>query len=287
MNKKIIGIFVCMLVTTTFVSATNSTVKKETQTGASTVDVPVWEVGDSWTYNVKYNQIMYNTNGDIFFHWFHNCTNTYTVTADTGDTYTVKVTSKNDEGSLLIGSYRLKFTSFMKITEEMQCRKTDLGYVHMIHSEKGPAIWLLGNIIPIPVQYSDIWEVSFTPAYVYLPFPFSAGTDGIIPVDSETGHEKMGLFWGIIKFIDSDFSYDFAALNYTCEMANILVPAGTYDTYNISTDEYLGSSHNYSRFYYTPEVGFFVKKIEHSDKGDTGKLSYEERWELVSTTYKP
>jgi hypothetical protein len=32
--------------------------------------------------------------------------------------------------------------------------------------------------------------------------------------------------------------------------------------------------------------GFFVKKIEHSDEGDTGKLSYDERWELVSTTYK-
>ena len=66
-----------------------------------------------------------------------------------------------------------------------------------------------------------------------------------------------------------------------------MVPAGTYDTYNVSTDVYSGSSHNYSRFYYAPEVGFFVKKIEHSDDGNSGKLSYEERWELVSTTYKP
>jgi hypothetical protein len=224
----------------------------------------------------------------MFFHWFHNCTNTYTVTSDTGDSYTLTVTSKDDEGGLIYDPFRLKFTSSMKITEEIQCRKTDLGYVHMIHQEKGAAIWLLGNMLPIPTQYYDIWEVSLTPAYVYLPFPFTAGTNGVIPGFSESGHEKMGLYWGLIKFMDADFSYDIEPFfSYNCEMANIMVPAGTYDTYNVSTDVYSGSLHNYSRFYYAPEVGFFVKKIEHSDDGDTGKLSYEERWELVSTTYKP
>jgi hypothetical protein len=288
MKNKLIGIFVCMLVTTTVVSATNLNVKKGIQTVASAVDVPVWEIGDSWTYNEQYNQIWYDTNGDIYFHWFHNCTSTYTVTADTGNTYTVKVTSKNDEGSLKYGLFRLKFTPSVKFTQEIQLRKTDLGYVHMIYQEKGLVFWLLGKMgLPIPAQYSDVWEVTLTPGYVYLPFPFTAGTDGIIPGDSETGHEKMGLYWGLIKFMDSDFSYDFTALNYTCEMANIVVPSGTYDTYNVSTDVYSGSSHNYTRFYYAPEVGFFVKKIEHSDVGASGMLTYDERYELVSTTYKP
>ena len=63
-----------MLVTTTVVSTTNFNVKIGIQTVASAVDVPVWEIGDSWTYNEKYNQIWYDTNGDIYLNWFHNCT---------------------------------------------------------------------------------------------------------------------------------------------------------------------------------------------------------------------
>jgi hypothetical protein len=286
MNKKIIGIVVLMLVTTTVVSATNINVKKTIKQTSAGIDAPVWEKGDSWTYNEQYHQIFYNKNGDIYYTWFHNCTCTYTVIADTEESYTLKMTSKNNEGSLTFGLFRLKFTPFVKFTQEIQCRKTDLGYINCSNQEKGPAFWLLGKIgLPIPTQYSDTWEVSFTPAWIYLPFPFTAGTNGILPGYNETGQEKMGLYWGLIKFFDVDFSNNVAACNYTCEMADISVPAGNYNAYNISTDEYFGSSHNYTRLYYVPDLGYIAKNIEHLELDDSGKPLWDYKVELKSTTY--
>jgi hypothetical protein len=252
------------------------------------LDVPVWEVGDSWTYNEQYHQIWYKTDGNISFIWYHNCTSTYTVTDDTGDSYAMKLTSKNNEGSLTLGKFRLKFTPFTKLTQEMEFRKTDLAYVNTFkNQEKGLVIWLLGTIgLPIPAQYSDIWDSTGDPQ-VFLPFPLTAGTTGTLPSYTAAGHEKMSLYWGLIKFIDADFSYEFPALDYHCQMANITVPAGTYDTYNVSTDVYYGSSHNYSWTYYLPEAGFYAKQSIHSDWEGTGKLTAEYNFELVSTTYKP
>jgi len=288
MKRKIVGIFVCMLLTATVVSATNFNKKNNIQTAVSTVDVPEWEVGDSWTYNEMYNQTWYDKNGDIFFQWYHNCTNTYTVTAEIGDTYTVEVISSNDEGSLRYGSYRLKFTPSVKFIETFECRKTDLAYIRYAHQEKGFASLSYGKIgLSIPAQYYDIWEASFAPGLVYLPFPFTAGSNGIIPICAEDGHENMGLYWGLINFIYTDFHFFFLPLNYTCEMAEITVPAGTYNAYNVSTDIYFGSSHNYTRIYYVPEVGYYVKYIDHKDSRDPGKPTEDYKYELVSTTYKP
>jgi len=288
MKNKIVGIVILMLVATTVVSATNINVKKDIQPTTSGADVPVWKVGDSWTYNEQYHQIWYDTNGNISYIWYHNCTSTYSVTADTGDNYTVKLTSKNNEGSLTIGAYRLKFTPFTKLTQEMQFRKTDLAYVNIFkNQEKGLVIWLLGKIsLPIPAQYSDTWESILTPQ-VFIPFPLTAGITGTLPRYTATGHEKMSLYWGLIKFIDSDYSFDYPALNYTCEMANITVPAGTYDAYNVSTDVYFGSSHNYSWTYYVPQIGFYAKQSIHNDWGATGKPTGIYEFDLVSTTYKP
>jgi hypothetical protein len=287
MKKKIVGIVVLMLVATAVVSATNINVKETSQPTSAGVDVPVWKIGDSWTYNEQYHQIFYDSDGGINFIWYHNCTSTYTVTDDTGDHYAVKLTSENNEGSLNIGIFRLKFTPFTKLTQEMEFRKTDLAYVNTFkNQEKGPVIWLLFNIVPIPAQYSDIWENTLTPS-VFLPFPLTAGTNGTLPGNTGTGHETLSLYWGLIKFINTDFSFDFPALNYTCEMANITVPAGTYDAYNVSTDVYFGSSHNYTWTYYVPEMGFYAKQITHSDWGASGKLTQDYKYELVSTTYEP
>jgi hypothetical protein len=288
MKKKIIGIVVLMLVATTVVSATNINVKEKIKPTSSSVDVPVWKKGDSWTYNEQYQQIYYDPDGGINFIWIHNCTSTYTVTNDTGDNYAVKMTSKNNEGRLNIGIFRIKFTQFTKFTQEMQFRKTDLAYVNTFkNQEKGPVIWLLGKIgLPIPAQYSDIYESTLTPQ-VFLPFPLTAGTNGTLPSFTATGHEKMLLYWGLIKFIDSDYSFEYPAQTYYCEMATITVPAGTYDAYNVSTDVYFGSSHNYTWTYYIPEFGFYAKQVSHADWGDTGKLTGDYKFELVSTTYKP
>ena len=54
------------------------------------VEVPVWELGDSWTFNEKYCTIGSN------FAWYHNCTIVCTVTGTSGDSYTLEWISEND-----------------------------------------------------------------------------------------------------------------------------------------------------------------------------------------------
>lgn len=286
MKKKIVGIVFLMLVTTMVGSAADINVKENIQMTASVVDVPVWEIGDSWTYNEHYNSFGYRSDGTISYVWYHNCTSTYTVTDDTGDTYKVKLTSKNTEGRFNVGRYRLKFTPFYKITQDIEYRKTDLAYVRISTQEKGPVIWQIGNIgIPIPAYYSDIWESSYAPAEEFLPFPLTAGKTGTFSSYTVTGHEKLSLYFGLIKFADYDFSFEIPAKDYICEMESITVPAGTYEVYNISTDE--GSAHNFSYGYYVPQVGFYAKWSYHTELDDSGKPVFNTEAELVSTTYKP
>lgn len=287
MKKKIIGILVFMLlIATSIVSAT--TVKEENiETTSYQVDVPVWEVGDTWIYNEHYSSFWYQEDGTLILKWFHNCTSTYTVIDDTGDTYKVKLTSENNEGSLKVGRFRLKFTPFTKLTQELEHRKTDLAYVHVSHQEKGLVFWLIGKIgIPIPAYYRDIEEESYTPANELIPFPLTAGTNGTFSSFTSTGSIKMSLYLGLIKLINGEWlDFENPARDYTCEMANITVPAGTYDAYNISTD--MGSAKNFSYSYYVPEVGYIAKYSTHLELGDSGKPVMDWEHELVSTTYTP
>ncbi len=285
MKKKIVGILVCMLLIATAVPAVGILNIKKQSNGTTSyeADVPVWEVGDSWTYNEHYNEFAYKNDGTILLAWYHNCTSTYTVTDTTGDSYKVKLTSKNNEGSLIVGSIRLKYTPFTKLTQELEHRKTDLAYKGYIHQEKGFVFWLLGKIgFPIPAYFSLVTEASYSPAHELIPFPLTAGKNGTFSSYTTTGHQKMSLY--LIKFSDSNFSYNISVQDYNCEMTNITVPAGTYEAYNISTD--IGGAQNFSYLYYVPEIGYSVK-FSRLELDNSGKLVLNYEHELVSTNYSP
>jgi len=286
MKKKIVGIVILMLVATAVVSATNINVKEKTQTASSGVDVPVWAKGDSWTYNEQYLNHGYTENGTLWMLWYHNCTSTYTVTDTTGDNYTVKMTSTDNEGRLTWGTMRLKFTPLTKLTGEFKLRKTDLAYVSDSYTEKGFVFTLIWFNIPFPAQFSDIWGSSYTPPAIVFPFPLTAGTNGTLANYSWAGHEKISLYWGLIKMFDGDLSGYSGEQNYTCEMANITVPARTYDAYNVSAESTPYGGYSSSWSYYAPEAGWFVKQyIYNEDKN--GKPGWIFKCELVSTTYAP
>jgi hypothetical protein len=288
MKKKIVGIVVLMLVTTVVVSATNINVKEKSQPTSAGVNVPVWEKGDSWTYSEHMVQYVYKNDGTIWYYTSGNYTTNYTVTDDTGGNYTVKMTSTNNQTWLTIGLFRMKFTHLTKWTSEDIIRKTDLAIYHESYLEKGPVLWLITKMnIPIPAQYSDTYECNYNPPYVVFPFPLNAGVNGTLPNSSYVGHQKVALYWGLIKLMDLDFSGFTGEQNYTCEMANITVPAGTYDSYNVSVESTFGLGHSIDRSYYAPEGGWFVKRYIDNSWNETGKPGYHYDSELISTTYTP
>ena len=289
MKKQIVGIVVLMLVATTVVSATNINVKKDIQPTASGVDVPVWKKGDSWTYNCHWINYAYDNSGTLWYMENYNDTETRTVTDDTGNNYTMKTTGKITDGRTTFGKYLFKFTPFTKIIDDFVLRKTDLGTFQEFYQEKGLVFWLIGSIgLPIPVQYTHFYEINFTPPYRTLPFPFDAGTPGTIPGGSDIYREKASLFWGLITLSNSPAkSYPYSPVTYHCEMANITIPAGTYNAYNISIDYTYGLGSTHIWRYYVPELGYVAKIHETADWDSTGKPGTIWEYELVSTTYTP
>jgi hypothetical protein len=290
MKKQIVGIVVLMLVVTAVVSATQVNVKENNQMTKSGVDVPVWKKGDSWTYNEHYAVYNYNVNGTYSARFYWNNTVTYTVTGDTGDNYTVKVTSKNPEGRFIILSHRLKFTPFVKFSAEWQYRKTDLAQVHRTFQWKGLVIWFVGKIgLPFPAPYQDKGEEFLTPPMALLPFPLNVGTNGTLPQIHHTGPEKCTLYWGLITiFNTASVDWYSGPSTYTTKMENITVPAGTYTAFNVSAiHDYGPAGHDYWRTYYVPEIGYFAKQSINIDWNSGGKPYYVDNLELVSYSYTP
>ena len=290
MKNKIVGIVILMLVATTVVSATNINVKKDIQPTASGADVPVWAVGDSWTYEENQTCYNYDTHGNITFIWNFEYTSTYTVTKDIGDNYILKMTAKNVKGNFMWGPTKIKFTRFTKVTNEYQLRKTDLAQVSWTDVWKGFVFWLRGNIgLPIPAQMYLIYDYIYTPPQVYTPFPLIAGTNGTIPNTHTHANTTCSLYWGLIPvWGPAEVNMNTGILQYTCEMANITVPADTYNAYNVTEERFYGASgHDYYRSYYVPEVGNVAKRSFHQDWDSTGRLFISTEMKLVSTTYTP
>jgi len=289
MNKK----YICIFIVTLFIGTTvipvlgmvnkdNENINLKGNVLNYPVEVPVWEIGDSWTYNEKYCTIWEG------FSWYHNCTMVCTVTDTTGDSYTLEWVSENDEGSYTIDGFcRLKFTRSTKFFQETQHRKTDLAHERTFWQEKGLVFWLIGNLnIPIPAQFSDVFEETYTPADEVLPFPMTAGTTGTFPGYSYSGHDTSGIYWGIFKLIDSDYSGNVLARDYACEMASITVPAGTYDAFNVSVEgNFYEDYYRTSWSYFVPELGYYAKAYSHIDYVPSGEYFHEYTGELVSTTY--
>jgi hypothetical protein len=149
-------------------------------------------------------------------------------------------------------------------------------------------VWLIGNIgIPIPATYKRTWGSVYTPGAIILPFPLTAGTQGTLPGYSYTYEETCSLYW-LIKLIDNPVdSFTATSQQYHCEMANITVPAGNYNAYNVSVDLQFGAGHLHSWRYYVPEVGFMGKQYGDWDYDTSGKPAAHYEWELVDFNYTP
>jgi hypothetical protein len=290
MKRKIVMIVIFMLVATTLVSATNTiNIQEKTKPKNCYVDVPVWTKGDSWTYLDSRSQFTYNPNGTAYTKFFFNCTTTYTVTDTTGDYYTVKMASKENQGRLTQESIRLIFTPFYKFSQEIKIRKTDLAWISNTYQWKGPVFWLIGSIgFPIPAQEQCIGENINTPPMTTMPFPLVVGKNGTLPQIHHTGFEKASLYWGLRVLEDiPNVSWYTVPFTYTCQMTDITVPAGNYSAFNVTAIHNSGNEHDYYQTYYVPEVGNFAKQSFNLDWDMSGRPYWTEEIKLVSTTYTP
>jgi len=258
-------------------------------TTEKTANTPLWVVGDSWTYEEQWGEFTYYPDGSLYFRCYQNCTITYTVINTAGDNYTVKMTSKNIQGSVAIGAFRWTLTPFITYNRELQIQKTDLAEEHRTYESKGPVSFFLGKIHrPIPAQFQVYEEEMFSPPLTLIPFPLAPRTNGTLPLIEHTGYYKMSLYWGLLPLLNRpEFRYSTGPFTYSCEMATIKVPAGTYDAYNVTLLQNEGGKHDSWQSYYVPEIGNCVKRSIHMDWHNTEKPYCIQEIELVSTTYTP
>lgn len=291
MRKKIVGIFVCMLLIATMaipISALNKDGKLENKPISIVADVPTWEVGDSWTYDTRYYQAV-KENNTIVAVWDGSLELTLEVIDDTGDMYTLHANAKPVQGLFdLPGKIDMKTTRFSYFDTTVKLYKSNLAIIENEYMFKAILLLTLGPIpLPIPIQMQVYMLSKFEPAWELLPFPLYDGKTGYTPQSNLNQTWDMNMFWGIIP-VQSDSNEGWVGnATYQCVNESITVPAGTYDVYRINSSvKFNEYGEDWYRSYYCEDVGNIVKCAYNLDQ-DSGDTAVLWEMELLSTTYTP
>jgi hypothetical protein len=283
MKGKILGIGICMLlITTTIVTAT--TIDAEINIGLTSyvAEVPVWEKGDSWTYEME--QIVRSDLNETMAYTL-TCDLVLSVVDDTGDYYTLEGIGEPVSAIGNIGKLGLKNSRLSSFNVDLVVRKSDLAVSSYSYLGKGIFFVMLGPIIiPFPIQLA-VWRNSeFTPDRSILPFPLYDGKNGTF--DSVLIEEDWGttMYFGLITVEAGNVSWHSTANDYNCTAELITVPAGIFNAYNVSI---ANQQWNHIFLHYNATVGNAVKISTQWINGDWHDWWLLQEMELKSTTYVP
>jgi hypothetical protein len=334
MKIKIIATLLCgMLLTTSLVLAIPSDNKLTTNTETHHVspvssDVPVWHVGNTWTYKVDNISVNFQENNQTIYMILSINQLPLTVSSDSGGSYTLSFSTKasghgvidvnTDQGPLNIE------IDFKDATVEgsVIIEKTELGIQSIdatLHGTFHLTVieWPSGKLpfshLPVPVTM-NITMGSSNPIAL-LSFPMDVGTIWNLSAADLTVNGDIHSVWlNIIHFVNMImglFGQDFLppelevllpvvnikdALNafgignvfsvpevpgiFTCDdITTVTVPAGTYETYDISIAQGIGS------VFYAPTAGSVIKISGNFH--DIIPYIQDLNMELTSTNYQP
>jgi len=252
-------------------------------------DVPVWEVGDSWTYEMElYLAASPNVTDDMIGDVSGELI--YEVVEDSGDTYKLTGKMRPIKGKVdLPGNIDMKITRLSSYASNLEILKTNLSIIKHEYEMKGIVLLTLGPILlPIPLQMQYYRLSEFDPAFNIMPFPLNDGDSGTFTDSVITEETETSLFWGLIPYAqEDDIEWHTGDVEYTCIFESITVPAGTYDVYNVTGDLSFGEDgHDLYCSYYAEEIGNVVKSTTHIEF-TTEETYFNMELELKSTTYTP
>jgi hypothetical protein len=292
MKKKIVGIFVCMLMIATLaipISALNNDVKLENKAISIVADVPTWQVGDSWTYNTHIyiaasenitDDMVVDVTGELIFE----------VVDDTGDIYKLEGLMKPMHGIIdLPGNIDLKISRMSSYKSTLEIHKSNLSLVKHELIMNGIVFLTLGPIsLPLPIQMQNYRTTEFEPMWEIFPFPLFDGKTGDYENCLLIEEFRVSMFWGLIPINSGNISQaNVGNGSYECNEDTITVEAGIYDVFNISCIVDYGP-YVQDRFFsnYAEDVGNIAKGLYHLDYEATGNTYFLIKLELKSTTYK-
>ena len=286
MNKIIVGILIVTLVlTTTF--ATSIKINNEDIVHPLTfeTDVPVWEIGDSWTYivNLEINNDVEKTSGS----YYNDLEIEYEVVDDSGEYYTLEGTSTLNPGVMqfYIGTLNLVSSRFGNHVNVLKLRKSDLGIYSFDSIGEGILFISIGGLtLPIPIQFEGNGQNEIDPVWQLIPFPLIDGKSGDIPATTYINKGSYyKLLWGLIQIEFPESQWSNSAIPYTITEKQVTVEAGTFDVYEVDS----GYNHYYFRPIYSEEVGNVVKYTHYIEHGDSGVIYHSMEMELKDYNYTP
>ena len=262
MKKKLVGILVCTLLMSTFLTAAGEMNFKQISKRESMTlfdDVPVWETGYSWTYTGGFNI----DDGDIMLNIDLNEAY-FGVVDDSGDSYTLNL-GGDVEGEFSVTDPPIGLISDT-VSGNIYVTKSTLGISQLDISMSG-TVNIFG--IPLPLPGTVDITITFDPDLITVEFPIMVGNSWTIPpIDISIDVEIT-----IMGIITKTFNIDETGgdIFASCVSQESVVAGGeTYTAYNIS--------YGAMWMYYVPSVGNFVKMVPADDTVDFSL-------EMIATSY--
>lgn len=266
MNRRIIGVLTCMLLMVNSLAIVSCADFKQVPTEANTnsfddeVNVPTWNIGDSWTYDVEHSV---GFDQYVFFDWILEDLE-FTVTDDAGDSYRVEFAG-DVVGEIGHFPFAIPLEDATIQGHEI-IGKSDLGISQLIAHAQGTR-----KIGPVEIPIDIDITVTSDPAFTVLSFPLFVGKSWTRPSSSVSIEYTISMF-GETETIQKYLSIPEMPM-FCTGIETTTVEAGTYEAFKISGGSLLD-------IYYAPTVANIIK-ISGSDPSETRELNME----LISTTY--
>lgn len=278
-NRFVLGIIFLVLGASVFPSTSGNFLGKNEDINTN---IPVWKIGDSWTYNLDLNFQFVESDAEISID-ISTANLNFKVDDDSGDSYHLNINGDiSGDFTFTIEGYpsvkgSLKDT---KILGTSSIEQTTLG-IEELNIQIDGRLSLLG-LVPIPLDAELL--ATFDPSYHTLSFPLIVGNEW--NVDSSTINlEGRIVLPGITKlFLNipeeipiniSDFPIG-GTKAYCIGKEPVDVIAGQYTAYNITF--------NYDTVvYFAAAAGNFISIVPSLNNFDEYQLEFN--CELVSTTY--
>jgi len=283
MKWYILGLILSILLfSSSVIPVASITTKNITRVLTYDADVPIWEVGDSWTYHYTESMtyfLNYTLSGDIKLK----------VVEDTGDSYVLEGKSRPHgefNGDYYYEGLIFKTTIFTTLSMRIQIRKSDLGVESFNEKIEGFLFAKIGVItIPIPLQFEKYQDIEFDPTWEIMPFQLYDGKYGNLSYTEIVFIKTYAhMLRGSLPFWDDEnFRFIVNPIPYTCSSEKITIDAGTFDVFNVSAereDDYRFVS------YYSEEVGNVVKE-EITKAFAGGTVWHSLVLELKDWSYEP
>jgi hypothetical protein len=309
MRKKLFGMFICVMLMTTFFTVTLPAEKKdETSTHmapiplASPVDVPVWEIGDKWTYKIDNITLDINQNNQTIFLYLTIAQLPLEVIASNTTCYTLSFETSVSGHSKIYGDFgngliNINITfSNLAISGNITIEKSTLGikaldllfngrfWVDIIQQ---PYISFSLPVLPVRLTINATMDLDFPFCLLTFPLdtnmswnstPANLTLNGMIQspwlhlilfinnIASLLGYEllppEIAALLPVVNIKDALTAMGYGNMIqipaipdvfYCLTTEDVTVPAGTYNTYNITLLGGLGFA------YYAPTAGTIVK----------------------------